>query len=368
MATTTWEEYELPVGGPAELSNGIAPTVIKSSDLRRTIIGAATPYKRSPHAVRHHVVGSANFSENMAHQGETCIHPLSELRMHDPRWLQPMNGIHCFHCCQPLDKAPVWLPQSLDERGIYWVRPTPFCSLSCAKAHLIAGNPFDAAQQLLLLNRVARDVYKFKGKIVTAPPRQCLRMFGGNMEVDEFKRMHLHTRVALEHAPFLPLDMFVEKTPVDARHATKTNTTVQQEGAPSSTKPGQPDGGNKNSQSSSRWSVANLRRPDVPQSLPRASHATMGPSLLEQFTTIQQSDGKWDSSSYEQPRVVTSETPSIAQVNAARDATMRRETVTPVLPKQPRQRAKAQKNDARHAALPTSVVKSQLDKYIATTD
>ena len=94
----------------------------------------------------------------------------------------------------------------------------------------------------------------------------------------------------------------------------------------------------------------------------------MGPSLLEQFTTIQQSDGKWDSSSYEQPRVVTSETPSIAQVNAARDATMRRETVTPVLPKQPRQRAKAQKNDARHAALPTSVVKSQLDKYIATTD
>ena len=300
--TSTWEEF----GEKDKTTN--TPTVTISSDLRRTILGQATPYRNSDAMATHHVVGSANFKVNDGPQVELRVHPLCEMKEKDRRWLEAQAGMHCFHCCHMFEDVPVWIPQSLDNRGIYWVRPTPFCSLSCAKAHLVEKNPFDCSQQLMLLHKVARDVYGHtKEQIVAAPARQCLRIFMGDMTIEEFRKEHQYARVSIATPPFTPLNMFIERSP----HIGPVNAMAQ--AATDLTMP-----------SNSSWSTHDLRRPSVPQMLPRATIENPGPSMLQQFVETKRSDNTWDSSRINAPRVVTSQTPSVQQVNDARNATLQK--------------------------------------------
>jgi hypothetical protein len=296
ITTANCDEFEDPDDTAA------STTITVSSDMRRTILGTATPYRVSEEMITHHVVGSANFSIGKDAQTEIEIFPLSHLKQKDPRWLKPVEGVVCFHCCHGFETAPVWIPQSLDSKGIYWVRPTPFCSLNCAKAHLVEMNSFAHSQQMMLLHRVARDVYGHcDDKIVASPARQCLEMFGGPMSIVEFRAEHQHARVNIEAPPFTPLNMFIERSP----HMQAAQEPVSKLG--------------ELEQKTSIWNVSGLRRPSVPQALPRAPP---GPSMLKEFVGVKRSNGKWDADQFNAPRVVTSQTPSVQQVKEARHATL----------------------------------------------
>ena len=294
------DEFEEPDGTHAT-------TVTVSSDMRRTILGTATPYRISDELTSHHVVGSANFSVDKGGHTEIEIHPLSQLRESDPKWLQPREGVACFHCCHEFATVPVWIPQSLDSRGLYWVRPTPFCSLNCAKAHLVEMNSFSSSQQMMLLHRVARDIYGHRDdSIVSAPARQCLRLFGGVMSIEEFRAENQHASVNIETPPFTPLNMFIERSP----HIRPVQPTTE---APICDQP---------RVCSSNWNVTGLRRPAVQQTLPRAQPLTAGPSMLQKFVDVKKSNDTWNASQFDAPRVVTSKTPSVQQVKDARNATL----------------------------------------------
>lgn len=99
----------------------------------------------------------------------------------------------CHWCCHGFPWTPIGAPVDTDDRGRFVLRGI-FCSFNCAKAHLWHSDTPRKARRIDLLMQLALRLYggpkrggAYRG-IVMAPPRQALRMFGGWMTIDEFRR------------------------------------------------------------------------------------------------------------------------------------------------------------------------------------
>ena len=63
-----------------------------------------------------------------------------------------------------------------------------FCCWGCAKANLLESLNYLSHERLCLLDNMARDVFGYEGpEIPRSPPRQRLRMFGGDLDYDQFR-------------------------------------------------------------------------------------------------------------------------------------------------------------------------------------
>lgn len=99
----------------------------------------------------------------------------------------PMStSISCYWCCHRFNNAPFGIPINYinDTFEVFGC----FCSLECAAAHNFAENTcqdemWERYQLINMLNR------KLKlGKVVKpAPPRLSLNIFGGHMEIEQFR-------------------------------------------------------------------------------------------------------------------------------------------------------------------------------------
>ena len=98
----------------------------------------------------------------------------------------------CWHCCHPSQKEPIPLPEFYDrQKDIYHVFGF-FCSLSCAKAYLLEHSAFSAGDRAMLLHAMAFRFFGYSGHIAVPPaqPRHRLKMFGGDLEVEDFRKEH----------------------------------------------------------------------------------------------------------------------------------------------------------------------------------
>lgn len=95
--------------------------------------------------------------------------------------------IWCRHDSHPFDTIPIPIPCSADYRlkiyGVYGV----FCSFACASAWLKERNFPDAPQQRAMLAEMAHDVFGFEGHIASAPPQDRLKVYGGDMTIEQFR-------------------------------------------------------------------------------------------------------------------------------------------------------------------------------------
>jgi len=99
----------------------------------------------------------------------------------------PSNtSISCYWCCNRFDNAPYGIPITY-HHDIFYVFGC-FCSLECASAHNFqATNNIDEMwERYNLINLLARRL-KFEKQIRPAPDRLALKMFGGYMEIDQFR-------------------------------------------------------------------------------------------------------------------------------------------------------------------------------------
>lgn len=135
------------------------------------------------------------------------VHPLST---RDASWMEPTD-VWCWHCCHPFDSTPVCVPDSVtfDSEGEkkYMVFGN-FCSLRCAKTHIMSQQTFATNKQLMLLNSMAVDVYQSPIPIPTAPPRICLERFGGSMSIEEFRGSD-QVHITCTSPPFRSADVVV---------------------------------------------------------------------------------------------------------------------------------------------------------------
>lgn len=135
--------------------------------------------------------------------------------------LPDKTEIVCFWCCHNFDSAPFAIPSHiLDE---VWYMYGNFCSPECATAYLFKEQIDSHVQweRYALLNSLyAEDAnigHKSPNGIRPAPPREVLRMFGGSMDITEYRAV-LHERklrVDVMTPPMVSIIQTMDTKPVD---------------------------------------------------------------------------------------------------------------------------------------------------------
>ena len=127
----------------------------------------------------------------------------------------------CFWCCHSFNSQPVAIPSHiLDE---IWHMYGNFCSPECATAYLFKER-IDAHVQwerFALLNSIYCDDAKVEAGspvgIRPAPPREVLRMFGGSMDISEYRALvhEKRLRVDVLTPPMVSIIQTMDTKPID---------------------------------------------------------------------------------------------------------------------------------------------------------
>ncbi len=105
-------------------------------------------------------------------------------------WPETTNT-HCWWCCHQFDNTPCALPETYRKEKFYVYGV--FCSFNCAASYNLSKNDGDEMwTRYNLLNLMYKKMYNIKFvKIGLAPPRETLKIFGGYMNIDEFRESSL---------------------------------------------------------------------------------------------------------------------------------------------------------------------------------
>jgi hypothetical protein len=135
--------------------------------------------------------------------------------------LPTRTDVACFWCCHSFSTAPVAVPSHiLDE---VWYMYGNFCSPECACAYLFKEKIDSHVQweRYALLNSLyAEDADVPLGAsqgIRPAPPREVLRMFGGSMDISEYRGV-IHEkklRVDVLTPPMVSIIQTMDTKPID---------------------------------------------------------------------------------------------------------------------------------------------------------
>ena len=100
-------------------------------------------------------------------------------------WVKQTNN-YCFWCCHGFNNTPFGLPIKYKEDK--FSVSGCFCSLECAAAYNFAEekNIQDIWECYNLINLLSHKI-EYNKIVKLAPKRNCLKIFGGNMSIDEFR-------------------------------------------------------------------------------------------------------------------------------------------------------------------------------------
>lgn len=96
----------------------------------------------------------------------------------------------CFWCCHPFQWKPSVLPLSYDAYENMYACEGHFCSPECAMAFLYADASLSDTTRWTR-HALLADLYRtlYPKKVLTpAPPRTTLRLFGGPLDIEQFRQ------------------------------------------------------------------------------------------------------------------------------------------------------------------------------------
>ena len=104
------------------------------------------------------------------------------------------TDILCWHCCHSFDNSPIPCPIDYDELRERYKVIGIFCSWSC-----VARYSLDNYSSLSILYRFKEKIEgnEFNDDILIAPPRICLKDFGGYMDINKFRSFNNKTNTLL---------------------------------------------------------------------------------------------------------------------------------------------------------------------------
>lgn len=168
-----------------------------------TTTTATTPNPRAPRpaAEAAAAVGRASSPAGGGGGGREAGPPREEVPRAQQQWLthkllhrpvQPTTseGIYCMWDLHPFSTRPVALPIAYSEATGLYTTTGLFCSLACAAAYNHADHRINAslrADRHALLGMLYRETQPGRGPLRVAPARECLRIFGGSLCVEEFR-------------------------------------------------------------------------------------------------------------------------------------------------------------------------------------
>ena len=139
--------------------------------------------------------------------------------------LPESTGVACFWCCHAFMGSPCVIPTGIEE-GIWRVYGN-FCTPSCAAAHLF-GERLDSHVQwerYALLNRLYAAS---SDGVRLAPARTVLRMFGGPMDIMDFRAAVADKRMRIDvmTPPMISIIQVMDTKPIDFYDAAMKNTFI----------------------------------------------------------------------------------------------------------------------------------------------
>jgi hypothetical protein len=139
--------------------------------------------------------------------------------------LPDSTDVACFWDCHAFRGTPCVIPVSIEE-GIWRVYGN-FCSPECAAAHLFNERLDSSVQweRYALLNRLYADGEQ---SVRLAPPRTILRLFGGMLDVSEFRSIvdGRKMRVDVMTPPMISIIQVMDTKPIDFYDASMKNTFI----------------------------------------------------------------------------------------------------------------------------------------------
>lgn len=98
------------------------------------------------------------------------------------------TNIYCFWDCHPFDSSPCYIPEKYVNGKFYLYGN--FCSFNCAAAYLFDKKDYNMFEKYSLLNLLYKKMYETESiKIIPAPDRLCLKIFGGILSIDDFRNV-----------------------------------------------------------------------------------------------------------------------------------------------------------------------------------
>ena len=104
-----------------------------------------------------------------------------------PDKLPEKTDIWCWWCCHGFDSMPISVPLKYNKTKDSFQLVGAFCSFSCCKAYILESHntsPTIISNLKLMSKKMGLN---YKDKIIPAPPRRLLKVFGGIMSIEEFR-------------------------------------------------------------------------------------------------------------------------------------------------------------------------------------
>ena len=112
----------------------------------------------------------------------------------------------CWWCCHEFDTTPLSMPYKHDERRNKFYTAGHFCSWSCMKSYAI--DKYGLSRGGLICGNIVmmrKKLFNQIGHVKPAPNRYNLKVFGGDMTIEAFRKNH-----TIDTIPPKP----IESTPV----------------------------------------------------------------------------------------------------------------------------------------------------------
>jgi len=96
--------------------------------------------------------------------------------------------LHCWWCCHPWEGPEVHAPFKYDQLTKRFTTKGKFCSFECAKAWIIdrAGSRY--GEMLMFMALYRKHVFGKSVQCFQAPKRETLKIFGGPLSIEEFRK------------------------------------------------------------------------------------------------------------------------------------------------------------------------------------
>jgi len=195
-----------PQGGPSSnttqnSNNTILP---KAYDTHTNNSFASTPMEVSHQALRD--------KQNKPWCSNKVVELLKDFEMKSKASEWPLTtNIACYWCCHKFNTVPFGIPVKF-YHGKFHVYGC-FCSLECAAAYnfSFAESLDEVWERYNLINLLSRKM-GHANKIKTAPNRLALKMFGGHMEIEEFRQFSETSKVlSVNFPPMTTLTQQIEE-------------------------------------------------------------------------------------------------------------------------------------------------------------
>lgn len=178
------------------------------------------------------------------------------------------SNIACWWCCHTFKTTPVSLPTNYNSHRNSWTFYGIFCGPSCAKAFsAVSMQGGDMGLKAAWLTKCLKQVYGLQPPFRCAPPRQCLKMFGGTMTIAQFRKASKFCTWSITMPPFDP-------QVIAAYGSAKTVCKKTTRAKTSSKKPQ-----DMHDSSTSTCSVSTIRASDIPQSSYTSSNSHINTNL-----------------------------------------------------------------------------------------